>query len=293
MFLCPVTGFCLSLAEQRSILRKYVSKEKQKSAMRRLHYFMMGNISSKTGIAKYVQKLLDKKYSKEISRCWNFDANKWMMEVDTFLNWEYFGAFIWISAMYKKLDEKDIERIMEKIHMYSHQMYYELQDAESELTSISEQLALMNEKYRNIRTKQKELAKELSVLKARNNQLTYKNRALENEIELLTKEHQNENDIAEKFIILEQQLKVKEKNIASLKTKNKQITKKASSQLSFFLEMKKDFDKILVNLKEQNEKCKKCDRVDLCEQRVLIVGGITKMETFYRKLIQELGGRFY
>lgn len=293
LFLCPVSGFCLSPEEQQSILRKNLNKEQQRAASKKLHDFMIGSISSKTRIAKCVQKFLDHKYSTEISQYCNYDTNRWMAEIETFLNWEYFGAFIWISSMYINLNELDTIRIMNKIHSYSHQIYYELQDAEKEYINISMQSNLINEKYSNIRTRQKELSKELSILKAQNIQLTHENSALRNEHKSFTKKLQNESAISENLLLLEQKLKISDQTVAALKTENKQLTKKTSSQLALFLEIKNDFDKIQNNLKQQNKSCKACDRVNLCQRRVLIVGGITKMESFYRKLVQELGGDFY
>jgi len=38
--------------------------------------------------------------------------------------------------------------------------------------------------------------------------------------------------------------------------------------------------------------CAKCPSYDLCRKRVLIVGGIERMEKAYRKLVEERGGIF-
>lgn len=293
LFRCPVAGFCLSPSEQHAILRKFVPREKRISARRRMHDFMIANISTKSDIAKHVQKLLDKKYSKEIGSYQALDAAMWIKEADTLVNWENFGAFIWISAAYKKLNETATKLILGKIHNYSHQMYTELGDAKHGRINMCEQHKLMHTKYRDIRAKQKETQKEIRDLRSSNGLFASRNNALRDEIETLKKQHHDESRNLARYAYLERELEAKEQILLGLQSENKKLSKKLSAQMSFFLEMENDFEKLLNDLKGQKEKCSACDKIDLCRRRVLIVGGITKMETFYRKIVQELGGYFH
>ena len=46
-------------------------------------------------------------------------------------------------------------------------------------------------------------------------------------------------------------------------------------------------------IRDCNAQCKKsCPNFDLCKKRILVVGGITKLKTFYKKIVESGGGAF-
>jgi hypothetical protein len=291
-YFCPIAGFCLSTEEQNLILSKYVRKGRQKAVARVMHDFIIAGISKESVIAKYTQKILNKKYSEEITQLNNIEANEWIEKEDTFLNWKDFGAFIWVSASHKKLSEKDDDRIMHKIHMYSHEMYFEFQNVQKNLIRLENKYETTFEKYLNIRKKYKELNKEVKILKTLNNQFLSKNIQLEGLIENAKTDIIEKDGLTTQLRLLKQQLDIKEKEIKELKADNKQLYKKSGSQETLLSEIKHDFNEVISNFKLQQTNCNTCDRVDLCKKKVLIVGGLTKMESFYRKIVNEMGGQF-
>ncbi len=291
-YLCPVTGFCLSISDQIQIIRKYCPKHKRRSAFRRMHDFMISNISIESPLSKHVQKLLDKKYSSKIQEWSEISDEKWASQADSFLNVDDFDAFIWVSATCKNLKDNEIERIMGRIHMYTHYMFFEFQDAKTQVQNTEIQYGTLSNKYKNIRARHKELESNLATLKSENTQLLNQNTQLKREIERVKSDNNSDVNFIEKIKTLEKQINLKESAIINLKTINKQLNKKVSSQSFLLNEMEHEFEIILNNIKAQATRCNDCDKIDLCQQRVLIVGGITKMEAYYRKLVTELGGQF-
>jgi len=53
-----------------------------------------------------------------------------------------------------------------------------------------------------------------------------------------------------------------------------------------------EIETIITQFSSMNRCDETCPSFNLCRKRVLIVGGITKMEAFYRQLIEENGGVF-
>ena len=56
--------------------------------------------------------------------------------------------------------------------------------------------------------------------------------------------------------------------------------------------MQLEFEKILTIFKPDESQCSRCEQHDLCDRKVLIVGGISKLRTFYQQLVIKMGGLF-
>ncbi len=284
-YFCPIAGFCLNVEEQWQLLSKNIKKENQKFISKILHDFVIANISKETPIAKQAQKILDKKYSKLIGLYINCNAKEWIEDIDSFLNSQDFGAFIWISAAYIDLSEKDNQQILQKLHMYSHQMYFEYQLSEKKYENIRRQNNIINDKYNGIRSKLKEVEKQLKLLKENYYMLISQNNSL-------IKENANYSNLKSDNQYLIKQIKEKNHLITQLESDNKQLNKKVNSNSICFENIKQELNEVLSSFKAQQSKCNECDKVDLCQKKVLIVGGITKLESFYKKIVQEMGGLF-
>jgi len=289
-YFCPIAGFCLSGNEQVQIIRKFIIKKEQKLALKRLHETIIDCITEKSKAAKYIQKLLDKKYSDEISKIHNTTHKEWLKNIDTKLNWKDFGAFIWISARYMEFTDDEHSIIMDNSHLYSHEIYHQLRKSKAINTSLEAKNRQILEKYYDIKKQLKVLKNENKTEKGSNYQLQYK-------LNVLLKEQKenkqfDKNKFLTKICDLQQEVKRKEQNVLELVKTNKQLSRKVQKQTVFFVEIENDFKKILIELKNQNNACNTCNAVDLCQRKILIVGGITKMESYYRKLVNELGGHF-
>lgn len=291
VYFCPITGYCLSPLEQKTLVSKTPIELRKQIRKNETHEFLIASTSKKTALAKQIQKLLDKKYQKEISLYWKYDNSQWLKKVDNFLDIENFGAFIWISAIYKNLNEKENHFIQHIIHEYGHQLYFEYQKLSKKHSDTSFEYESSQEKYKSIRSKQKLYEKEIKLLNSNNSGLKHENQKLVKENKVL--KQKKEDDNKDSYIeLLEHRLREHNQTIINFKAENKSLNKRTESQKSFVIKMNRDFAEVLALIKEQNSECASCEKVNLCKRRVLIVGGMTKMESYYKQLVEEMGGQF-
>jgi len=85
--------------------------------------------------------------------------------------------------------------------------------------------------------------------------------------------------------VLDQTLNDVKKRLADLKA---ELEKQKQENMMF----KQEAQDILGEFIEMNRCDTACPAFDLCRKRVLIVGGMTRMETLYRRLIEDSGGIF-
>lgn len=291
-FFCPISGFCLSPTEQKAIVRKFVSKSKQQKALDRLHDFLISMISSESKIARYVQKILSGKYSNYVIEYKNLHKSKWMEVSESLVNSNDFGAYIWINAMYFKFSDLEINHIMHKIHMYSHDVLHEFQLRNKEYDALFNQYLVQEDKYSDIKHKLRIYDNDLKDQRSINTLLNSRINSLEKKIAEDNERYEDSDSFVEKINQLEAELILCRSIIEKEKQDNKYLSKKLNSQKSILEEIENDLHKSLKDLYHKGEMCQKCDKVNLCDQRVLIVGGITKMKTYYKKIVQDLGGQF-
>ncbi len=292
-FFCPIAGFCLSYPEQKEVIKKLINKDKYKVNQRIMHNLIISAISVKSPFAKFIHKFLDRKFKNEISYILSFNKDEYMNNIQQFLTPEYFGAFIWTLAIHTDLTSVEEDFVLGRIHNYSHEMYFELYKISRQIENLSAQNTQLAQKYRNVRSAQKSTELELQKKEQELNEAKYQIRKIEDKANLLHEMEEHLADLKMKIQKLEDESKAKDNEIFFLKSENKKLKKKQDAQLTDFLKIEHEFDNLLVSLKSHNEKCQDCDRINLCNLRVLIVGGISKIESHYRKLIQELGGDFY
>lgn len=98
--------------------------------------------------------------------------------------------------------------------------------------------------------------------------------------------------LKEKLETLGPSLAEKEQCISALQKKNSrlsaQLEQQRASKRRFMAEVQKTTGAFLA----ANRCDTSCPSFDLCKKRVLIVGGITRMEALYRELIESSGGIF-
>ncbi|MCK5100296.1 MAG: hypothetical protein KAR45_19455, partial [Desulfobacteraceae bacterium] len=78
-FKCPIAGYCLSLVEQRKILKNAGIKTKNMGSYE-LHQKIMANLHTECKISKSINKLLNQKYSKLIEKLALLNEKKFLKE---------------------------------------------------------------------------------------------------------------------------------------------------------------------------------------------------------------------
>jgi hypothetical protein len=84
----------------------------------------------------------------------------------------------------------------------------------------------------------------------------------------------------------------RERQMASIQEKNARLSLEIERQQESSRLMKKEAREILVEIFALKRCDANCPSFDLCKKRILLVGGITRMESLYRELIESSGGIF-
>ncbi|MEA3279906.1 MAG: DUF2325 domain-containing protein [Thermodesulfobacteriota bacterium] len=78
----------------------------------------------------------------------------------------------------------------------------------------------------------------------------------------------------------------------ALRDQNKQLLLELNSQREMNERLKKETEDIAIQFSTLNKCDETCPSFDLCQKRILIVGGIVKIKDRYKKLIEKNGGKF-
>jgi hypothetical protein len=80
--------------------------------------------------------------------------------------------------------------------------------------------------------------------------------------------------------------------MACLEEKNLRLSSEIERQQESNRQIKKETQEILGEVFALNRCDATCPSFDLCKKRILLVGGITRMESLYRELVENSGGIF-
>lgn len=312
-YFCPIVGFCLSEEERRSIHRRSVAAPAPRLEGIALHEWLVKELGVREGAAaSRVERLLDAKHAKELDRARHVELGSWLAAAEELLCATGYGAFIWITAKYARFGKKENDRLYGLVHMYAHSLRDELERAEAELSSLArreEKTAAARDDYkRRLKESQKELERlkrvscSVRVAEAKPTPgtgeaaLRAQNAALEAEAQTLRRETLALRDEVRRLEALERR------------------------ESAWLLEAKRDMDAFFSAVRKasparggcalgcaagdgpgalEGQSCRGAELgsagglgCDLCERRVLIVGGLDRLKGFYRDVVNRMNGSF-
>ncbi|MEZ4525811.1 MAG: DUF2325 domain-containing protein [Desulfobacterales bacterium] len=306
-FTCPIAGLCLAVSEQKQLLKKAGISLKKKNLFE-IHETLVASSKNDNPLSRKVDCLLARKFSREAKSLAALKEDelreKWH---NAFESGEYAGTF-WYLASRGDLSAEFRREIFGDIHMSMHKNSAEEAARNRRITLLLEQNRKAEEKTEAEKKKRKTLQKELESLRASEQELkarlaeadrqmqryeseleTLRNQKISDEMRELAEENRRwEAECAS----LSEKVKSFAREAVRLESKNKQLT----AELSWQNEAKANFQKEVLALITQLGKMQRCDKscpsFDLCRKRVLIVGGLSKMQSLYRELVESNGGIF-
>ncbi len=295
-YFCLISGYCLTPTEQTALLRKYLGNQSKKMDAIEIHHCLMENFSTENKMSRAVEIQLNKKYLEMIQSFKDYSIEQWINTADEFLTPLHFDAFIWISATHKTGNFAQEEKIRNLIHTYTHQIYFDLQAEKKQSTIYEKENKTLNFKYKEIKKELKEGRKKSNELSLENSQLNITTKAqkkiilgLQEECKIQSKKTQSDASYNHSDKTKIKQLK---EQIQNLQNENNFLENKLDNQAEKIGSMHQELRSILGLLEKQEAACKDCEKVDLCNKRILIVGGISKLRSYYREIVQRLGGSF-
>ncbi|MFP4417644.1 MAG: DUF2325 domain-containing protein [Chitinispirillaceae bacterium] len=294
-YLCPVIGFCLTLAELEVLLRKCTKgtdAASKKLTGINLHEFFVMGISKDTPIARKVQRFLEVKYAKEMLQYKNIPYREWLVLADSLCNPDYYGAYIWISATCFAGSKEEQAQVYGKIHLYSHKMLVHLHKNKMCLTELRQQNTVLLDVHSDLKQQLKWAQKEIVRLNGECARLkTEASRYLDDKAYVHTYAVEL-NLLRKSKASLEQLITEQVDENRALRKENDSLRRQLGRAEESILPLKEDIAELIRSLQLQQACCEDCERVSLCSKRVLIVGGFSRMVSFYREIVEKLEGRF-
>ena len=303
-FKCPVIGICLSLEEQKKILKKAGYSTKNLSPYK-LHQILVERLENENDISTRVDGYLNRKFHRYISKYLYLDESSFLKEWKVHFEKGEIEGLLWVAATRADLSLSAIWSIFGDIHMQMHfsseQNRKERQNLayqKEENRKISQRLDEVIRINRSFKKEKERIERELTELQRANLILEKEKREIEVELSELrgkssTETLQAENcQLQAKVEELSEAIKDDKQKVKFLKDQNNKLFLKLKRQRQINSDLRKEVDRVTNQISTSDQSDDKYPFSDLEHKRVLIVGGMTKLEAFYRKLIEEKEGIF-
>ncbi|HCF50599.1 MAG TPA: hypothetical protein DER60_09970 [Syntrophomonas sp.] len=300
---CSVCGTCLDMDEQRLILNKLHIDCKPFSD-HEIHMFMVQALYSENKVSRRLNSHLNHKYRCEISRFGNCTEDQFMAAWQDHVKSGHICGLYWVAVTHPGLAEKTINNVFGDVHMLSHLNGGKARQEKIEYDRLSYINAQLTARLRQEKKDRRELAKDLTASEKIRRNLENKLHNLEKRISA-DSEHSVQadttiNSCVEDSAQLTRALHQAE-NAWHEAQERVQKLEKEKEALQSDLWLQKEINVQLCSEIERLIRDNDCDQTDcsqnqccrhLCDKRVLIVGGLTKLRSFYRDVVENLGADF-
>ncbi|MBL4762667.1 MAG: DUF2325 domain-containing protein [Gammaproteobacteria bacterium] len=291
---CPIIGTCLDIKQLKRIKQRF-GKElqgvQQLDTDYDLHSYFVAISSSKNPISIYINKILKKKYQRFVS-----DIKKHTSEAAIEALWSDIPAtnlnslagYFWAIVSSEHVSEALKKRVFGEIHMISHIAGQSnitttqslLDDKHQALQEVVKKNRLLESKNRQL----EDLRHQLNELRLRNVKISKRNSSIEKENALTGVSTQDNRFQEQKIYQLQQHInqlgdKLQTRNNPAVLLSNLYKPEKNKP------EQKK--------IKNCDNNCSECKRVDLCGKKILYVGGFSRHRKKFQQITHSCNGEFY
>ena len=311
-FRCPVIGACLSPSEQLSLLKKTGSLPEDATPYE-IHEALVSISGNENSLSRRIDALLRRKYAQELSRHLALAPDAFAEQFRTALSSGQMAGALWAAAVRHDLDMDRKREIFGELHMAMHtfqgerlQFERRLERAENEASALRLELKQAKAERRMIQKETDACRQGMMTLQNALTSVEYDRNRLQCELDNRRRQDSDADMAAEElremkamFAELNRQLEDATQYATALEEENSELRqqleqleqiRKQDYVCQNFHDEALEFD----NATEMHQQCQECDEScpvsDLCQKRILIVGGIERMESRYRKLIEGGGG---
>lgn len=303
-FKCPVIGICIPYAEQKQLLKKAGFPIKKANPFE-IHEALVGASDSENRLSKRMDALLNRKFGREVKTLHGLTAEAFMDRFKDAFEAGTYPPVFWAAAIHPELPVEMKRKVFGKIHMAMHgngeqdiRMKRRIARLESDLQCLREESSAAAQHRRS-------LQKENESLNRSNSRLKTALAAAETEIAALagilaeTRDRGGTDELEEENRRLKAELTEHRKRSAEDRRRMR-ILRQTNACLSSDLRQIQDSHQrcmteaheIISEFGVLNRCDTECPSFDLCQKRILLVGGMTRMESLYRELIESSGGIF-
>ena len=287
---CPVIGTCLSIDEQRSVLRKagVLADDVKALADHDVHGLLVQSGGSDCPLARRVQRRLEEKYRRDVRQWGLCEEHELLERWDESLQDGNVDAALWIAATQPDLSERAVTRIFGDVHMLMHQQGWAVRRKLQEASRLRAQHRRLQEKLHKAVSQRKEAIQALR---------ESENAREELELELARAGRPSEPvepaaECQAQRAKAEAQVETQSMVIQRLREENLRLSEKASVGEDLSRLLQAELSDMVIALQREEDACADCPNCHLCEKRVLLVGGITRLKAMYQVTVEEMGGEF-
>jgi hypothetical protein len=303
LFKCPLVGTCLTLSEQRQLLKKFDPSGTLKTPFE-MHEMLVACSDTENALSRRVDNLLNGKFGREAGKLLDLEYEAFLSEFKARIRTGDHDFLLWAAAIRPGLPKKLKREIFGEIHMAMHWNGEHCAELQRTLNRQEKELLHLRQCVEEGKRHRRSLQKENESLKREQAELKARSAAAERERSKVERSGEgnaspgkigSERDIAVLKQDLEgmrRTLREKERDAALLREENLRLTSEIEKQEelnSRFLSESQEVIRELISLSRCHAQC---PSFDLCKKRVLIVGGMTRMASLYRDLIEGSGGVF-
>lgn len=297
-FCCPLIGICLTVNEQRKILHK-AKYDTKKFSDYYCHEILVGSLRKDTPLTRRIQRFLDDKY-KDYLEYWDKQSNSGYLRIwNKKMVEDNVSGYLYGLIRQTDISEKDIKKISGSVHILAYDKMQKIEaikrnfEQEQKLRSIAEQKASeWKKRFYTERRSQKALEQKI-------NRQKQEIRLFDNENDKLKKLAVPGEKLQSENVELRERISKKENKIINLNYKISSLGNKLKSALASLdkkeevnLALMRELEEFLKQLHSQKDDCEKCLNYNLCKRRILLVGGISKLRSFYKQTVERLEGIF-
>jgi hypothetical protein len=303
-FKCPVVGMCLTLAEQKRMLKKTKLSKKNTSPFE-IHEAIVACSESENLVSRRVDRLLHRKFGNETDELLELDHAAFM---EHFKEADAAGdhtTALWAAAVHPDLPLTQKRVIFGQVHMSMHwsgeqrlKMNRKLSDQRGRLEEMRRCNKAVAQKKHDLEEENQQLRRAHADLKTSlaeaEKEMGRMRKALVHpapavDVEKLAKENQF---LKKELEALYEAHHRQQRQVEALKEKNRQLASQLGHQAELNRRFRQQAQPLIAEMAAKSRCDESCPVFDLCQKRILIVGGMSRMESLYRELIETSGGIF-
>jgi hypothetical protein len=302
-FKCPLLSLCLTPTEQRQLLKKARIVWKGKTPFQ-IHEILVSCSDDENNLSRKIDSYLQHKFKKRTEPIRRLDQKGFLQHWKACFSSGQFLDVLWAAAARGDLSPEVRQEIFGDIHMAMHQTAADHAKARQSLDDLRRQLDAKERKIEGLKQrvsdlllKNKLLSEELIAREAKLSALIKEIDGLR--LELQRQQGQSESELARENLRLKEVLVLKETRVQEarheserLKQTVEALTRSLEKQKQLQMRLKTELASAVRIMKGVGQCDPDCPAFDLCRKRILVVGGISRMESLYRRFIEDRGGIF-
>ena len=303
-FKCPVVGTCITLAEQKRLLKKMGLLEKSDGPFE-MHETLVASLDKENRLSRRIDNLLERKFGKQAAVLFQLEEQSFLATFKEALESGEVEANLWATAVSPDLSLTCRRAVFGDIHMTMHWNGEQLMQFKRKLSRQQQDMERLQQRITDLSRQRRELKREVNGHKREKDKIKAALSAERREKSQLQQamshlpcpgcakeREQSDHGMQCEIDSLRRQLDFERKQVASLEEKNLRLSSRLKQQHKINRHVREETRNIIAEMTAINRCDKSCPSFDLCKKRILIVGGVTRMETLYRDLIESSNGVF-